>query len=127
MKIRNLTTKAIGFGTVTVYPDKTGDTPKGFGKGHPVVDYYLSRGWIEELDAAPAAPAPAVADGLGVSLNAGGSTGETTGTGAAGKPIDRMNKEELTALAAELGVEVTEADTKQMILDKVRAAKKADE
>jgi hypothetical protein len=110
MKIKNCTTKAIGFGGVTIMPEMTGDTPKGYEKGHPVVDYYLSRKWIKEVGASKDDGKPA--------------TGTTGGTE---KPLDRMNKDELTALAAEMGVEVAEADTRQQILDKVKAAKKASE
>lgn len=36
--------------------------------------------------------------------------------------IDRMNKEELQALAFERGVEFVETDTKAMLIEKIRAA-----
>ena len=55
-----------------------------------------------------------------------GTDGEKVNAPAS-KPIDRMNKEELQALAFERGVEFTEADTKAMLIDKIRAAGSAEQ
>jgi hypothetical protein len=141
MKIRNLTTKAIGFGDITVLPDKTGETPKGFGKGHPVVDYYLSRGWIEEVGAASdgaGTSGGAVNVGVGINGNGGGAdtggngggtgTGDNSGgAGSENKYVDRMNKDELQALATEMGLQFAETDTNKTLIEKIKAARQTGE
>jgi hypothetical protein len=143
MRIRNLTAKPIGFGGVVILPDQTGETPKGYDKSHPTVKYYLSRRWIVETGAIGGATVSQPA-GLTVSINAGGSAGadddengggENTNTGSPGatgspavenKSLDRMNKDELQALAFARNIVFAETDTRQALIDKIKAVKNAD-
>lgn len=159
MKIRNLTPKPIGFGSVVILPDQTGETPKGYDRDHPTVKYYLSRKWIAEVGAGRSGAAGSTPTGLNVNVNAGGPGGaaddtnddlndengaggsaanENNGAGAGGsendgepggaapeKPLDRMNKDELQALAFAQGVVFADTDTRQVLIDKIKAAKNA--
>jgi hypothetical protein len=154
MKIRNKHTSAIGFGSVTVLPDTTGELPREFDANHPVLKYYISRGWVEIADGAPTAPeaarpvavniappAPKVSDEAGdagdsAPPHAEGSGNEDGKDGDGEKPDDakkagapkslsRMNLDELRALAEELGLEFTETDTRPTLIDKITAAKEA--
>lgn len=156
MKVRNLTPKPIGFGSVILLPDQTAELPSGFGLGHPTTKYYLSRKWLEAVDkdsdkAVDKDPDEDGAGSLGpVSVSAeikagaveqsgqpviSGLDAEIKGQANANiskrpdesKPIDRMNKEELQALSFERGVEFAETDTKQTLIDKIKAAKKGNE
>ena len=143
MKIKNLTVKPIGFGSTIILPDETGTLPSGYGKNHPTVKYYLSRKWIAEVgktndDAGDGEQSVNVnvnvntggdntgggGDGTG---NDGAGAGNTSGNSGANKPLDRMNKEELQALAFQRGVEFVDADTRQVLIDKIRAAQNSGE
>ncbi len=130
MKVKNLTVKPMGFGATIILPDEVGTLPQGYGKDHPTVKYYLSRNWIKVVGGTNDngnGGAPAAVN-VGVNINNAanepGAPAESTGgnNGGQNKPIDRMNKEELQALAFERGVEFAETDTKAMLIEKIRAA-----
>lgn len=123
MKIRNLTVKPIGFGSTIILPDETGTLPQGYDKNHPTVKYYLSRKWIEEIGGTDSGSGAPAAVNVGVEVSTGGADEERPG-GTSSKPLDRMNKEELQALAFERGVEFAETDTRQTLIDKIRATQK---
>lgn len=119
MKVKNLTVKPMGFGATIILPDAVGTLPQGYGKDHPTVKYYLSRNWIKVVGSDNGNGGAAAAVNVGVGIN--GAPAENTDSGQ-NKPIDRMNKEELQALATERGVAFVETDTKAMIIEKIRAA-----
>lgn len=130
MKVKNLTVKPMGFGATIILPDDVGTLPQGYDQDHPTVKYYLSRNWIKVVGGANKNGGAAAAVNVGVNLNsdpnAPSAPAESTG-GGQNKPIDRMNKEELQALAFERGVEFVETDTKAMLIEKIRAAQSAEE
>lgn len=126
MKVKNLTVKPMGFGATIILPDEVGTLPQGYGKDHPTVKYYLSRNWIKVVGGANengngGAPA-GVNVGVNINSNANDPGAPAENAGGQGKPIDRMNKEELQALAFERGVEFAETDTKAMLIEKIKAA-----
>lgn len=121
MKVKNLTVKPIGFGATIILPDDVGTLPPGYDKDHPTVKYYFSRKWIEEVGGKSGDAETASG---GVTVNADINTGVG---GGYSKPIDRMNKEELQALAFERGVEFVDTDTKAMLVEKIKAAKAAEQ
>ena len=109
MKIKNNYKSHIGFGDVAVMPGEVKKLPKGYGKNekgelHSTIAFYISKKWIEIVED------DAESD----------STNSNKGT----KSIERMNKTELTALAAELGIEFAESDTNPMLIEKIKAAQK---
>lgn len=152
MKVRNNYTTHLGLGGLRILPDETAELPKGYGENHPVVKYYISRGWLtavgkntENGNESPdksdenrgennGGAASVHAEGLNASGNADGNENEReniSGSGAGSPPpenksIDRMNKDELQALACERGIPFVEADTRQVLIDKIKAAKNAD-
>lgn len=129
MKVKNLTVKPMGFGATIILPDDVGTLPQGYDQDHPTVKYYLSRNWIKVVDGADKNGGAPAAVSVGVNINdaanAPGAPAESTGDGQ-NKPIDRMNKEELQALAFARGVEFVETDTKAMLIEKIRAAQSAE-
>lgn len=133
MKVKNLTVKPMGFGSTIILPDDVGALPQGYDQDHPTVKYYLSRNWIKVVGGSNKSGGAPAAVNVGVNLNndpnAQGAPAESTGgdNGGQNKPIDRMNKEELQALAFERGVEFVETDTKAMLIEKIRAAQSAEE
>lgn len=127
MKVKNLTVKPMGFGATIILPDEVGTLPQGYGKDHPTVKYYLSRNWIKVVDDANGNGGAPAAVNVGVNINTdpnepGAPAAPAESTGGQNKPIDRMNKEELQALAFGRGVEFAETDTKAMLIEKIRAA-----
>lgn len=127
MKVKNLTVKPMGFGSTIILPDDVGTLPQGYDQDHPTVKYYLSRNWIKVVGGANKNGDAPAAVNVGVNLNGDpNAPAESTG-GGQNKPIDRMNKEELQALAFECGVEFVETDTKAMLIEKIRAAQSAEE
>ena len=98
MKIKNKHLGTIGFGDVCVLPDEIKELPKAYAKDHPIVTFYVQKGWIEivEFEAIPT------------------------------KSLDRMTKEELQARAAELCIDFAETDVRQTLIDKIKAEKKSE-
>ncbi len=126
MKVKNLTVKPMGFGATIILPDEVGTLPQGYGKDHPTVKYYLSRNWIKVVGGADGNGGASAAVNVGVGINStDGAPADSTGNNGQNKPIDKMNKEELQALAFERGVEFVETDTKAMLVEKIRAAQSA--
>lgn len=120
MKIKNCHTTSIGFGTLSVLPDAVAELPREFTADHPVVKFYIGKKWIKAVGDAPArksaSPQP-VSVGVGIA----GTDG--TKQAAEPKPVDRMKLEELRAAASGLGIEYGEDDTRQALIDKIKAAK----
>lgn len=134
MKVKNLTVKPMGFGATIILPDEVGTLPQGYGKDHPTVKYYLSRNWIKVVDGANEGGNGGAPAGVNVGVNINNNANNANDPGAPaenaggqGKPIDRMNKEELQALAFERGIEFVETDTKAMLIEKIRAAAQSTE
>ena len=127
MKVKNLTVKPMGFGATIILPDEVGTLPQGYGKDHPTVKYYISRNWIKVVGSADENGGASAAVNVGVGISStDGAPADSTGSNRQNKPIDRMNKEELQALAFERGVEFVETDTKAMLVEKIRAAQSAE-
>ncbi len=123
MKVKNLTVKPMGFGATIILPDEVGVLPQGYGEDHPTVKYYLSRNWIKVVGGAHGSGNTPAAVNVGVSINdTNGAPADSGDNGGQVKPMDRMNKEELQALASERGVEFTENDTKAILVEKIKAA-----
>lgn len=152
MKVRNNYTTHLGLGGLRILPDETAELPKGYGENHPVVKYYMSRGWLivagkntengnenpdesdENRGENNGGAASVHAEDLNAAVNVDGNENEgenMSGSGAdspspENKSIDRMNKDELQALACERGIPFVEADTRQALIDKIKAARNAD-
>lgn len=146
MKVRNNYTTHLGLGKLRILPDETAELPKGYGENHPVVKYYISRGWLtvagKNTENGNETPDKSDENRYenNAAVNAGGSSdandnenkSENMSNSSAGSPspenksIDRMNKDELQALACERGIPFVEADTRQTLIDKIKAAKNAD-
>ncbi|MDR1495646.1 MAG: hypothetical protein LBS67_01830 [Clostridiales Family XIII bacterium] len=109
MKVKNRYTSAIGFRNITVLPDGVAELPEEINRTHPVLTYYIERGWIEfvEDDATQ------------------GEASSTKEKDISGKPVDKLKLEELRALAAELGLEYTEDDTRAVLIDRIKTAEMA--
>ncbi|MDR3165440.1 MAG: hypothetical protein LBU13_07660 [Synergistaceae bacterium] len=120
MKIMNRHTTSIGFGTLSVLPDTAAELPREFTADHPVVKFYIGKKWIEIVGDVPTKGA-ATAQSVNVGANIAG-TDEIKQTAEA-KSIDRMKLEELRATASELDIEYGEDDTRQMLIDKIKATK----
>ena len=128
MKVKNLTVKPMGFGSTIILPDDVGTLPQGYDQDHPTVKYYLSRNWIKVVGGTNKNGGAPAAVNVGVNINANPNEPDTPteSIGSQNKPIDRMNKEELQALAFERGVEFVETDTKAMLIEKIRTAQSAE-
>lgn len=119
MKIKNCHTTSIGFGTLSVLPDAVAVLPREFTADHPVIKFYIGKKWIEIVSDPKAKKAAAQSVSVGVGI---AGTDETKQTDEP-KPVDKMKLEELRAAAAELGIEYGEGDTRQVLIDKIKAAK----
>ena len=49
MKVYNASTKTIGLGEVILKPKESAHLPKGYGKEHPVVKFFMNKGWLIEM------------------------------------------------------------------------------
>ena len=126
MKVKNNYTSHLGFGATRIVPGETAPLPEGYDNNHPVVAYYISRKWLKVVGDEKG---DSEADG-----NDDNDDGETNndidGLGDEVpqiKPISRMNRDELLALAGEMGLEFTNGDTNPELRNKIKAAQKAEE
>ncbi|MCL1866229.1 MAG: DUF5102 domain-containing protein [Oscillospiraceae bacterium] len=46
LRVKNTHNTNIGFGTLSLFPEKTETLPEGYNKDHPVVAFYIKKGWI---------------------------------------------------------------------------------
>ena len=98
MKIKNNYKSHIGFGDIAVMPGEIKKLPRAYGRNekrelHSIIAFYVSKKWIEVIED-DVIDDKAKSDNTD-NINASKST----------KPIERMNKTELTTLATELGIE----------------------
>lgn len=119
MKIKNCHTTSIGFGTLSVLPDTVAALPREFTADHPVIKFYVGKKWIKIIGDTPTKKAAAQSVNVGVSIAGTDEPKQTTEA----KSVDRMKLDELRAAASELGIEHGEDDTRQMLIDKIKAAK----
>ena len=137
MKIKNRHTTSIGFGTLSVLPDAVAVLPREFTADHPVIKFYLGKKWIEIIGDSKAKKAAAQSVNVGVSITGTDEQKQATEAKVVEqateakvveqttetKAVDKMKLEELRAAAAELGIEHGEGDTRQTLIDKIKAAK----
>lgn len=107
MKIKNNYKSHIGFGDIAVMPGEIKKLPRAYsrnekGELHSIIAFYVSKKWIEVIE-----------------------EDEDNNPNKNTKPIERMNKTELIALATELGIEFTETDTNIILIDKIKALQKS--
>jgi hypothetical protein len=138
MKIKNNHKSPIGFGTTTILPGDIGEV-KTFEKNHPILAYYVKRGWVELIDDCGKDEndkqendkqendkqendndTAEVDDDIDTTYN-------TAGVHPLDKPIDKLNLDELKKTATYLGLTVEEADTRKVLIDKIKTAKKVTE
>ena len=81
--------------------------------------FYLVKKWIKIAGDAQTKKEAAPPVNVGVSITGTDEPKQATEA----KPVDRMKLEELRAAASELGIEHGEDDTRQMLIDKIKAAK----
>lgn len=106
MKLKNTCHKIISVGEVIILP---GDTQEVAGfDGNDVLNFHIERG---DLTVVNDATAPA-------------SSEETEVDDKKEKDIGKMNKAELVEKCRELGIAVSEEDTKDVLIGKIESAKK---
>lgn len=49
MFVKNTGAKVIGFGSMLVLPGETRDLPAGYDKDHPVIKFYIEKGFLEAV------------------------------------------------------------------------------
>ena len=129
MRVQNLGKKVIGFGSVILPPDAVDTLPVGYGPDHPVIKFYISRGWLKELkgNAQPAPPAPPpvtppaelTEEEKAAKAAADAAAAKKAELDAKIKNIGKLNLEPLRGEAFALGIEWTEGDTKAVLVQKI--------
>jgi len=115
MNYKNATTKPIGFGKDAILPDESAPLPPGYGPSHPVVKFYIAKGWLvpDNQAAAQAQPEPAAP------ANSNALTAEIAA-------VNKANKAELLEKCGELGIQCSEVETndalRKKIIDRLKAA-----
>jgi hypothetical protein len=128
MQVRNKTSKNIGFGTgndaLILLPSgaedgddykSSGTLPKGYGKDHPLVKYYLSKGWIEEVAPKAAPKKEEVEDETEAEDDAEDELALEI------KAVAGMNQAKLREKATSLGIGWTVKESNVALVDKITA------
>ena len=111
MLVRNASVKTLGFGDKYIVPGEVGELPKGFGKQHPTVNYFLSKGWLTIVEAKKK------------------SSKESDKKVTIEEKLDKLSKMQLVHLREEannLGIEFNDADTEEVLVEKITAKLKAE-
>lgn len=95
MRVTNKYSSHIGLGELRVLPGETVELPKGYDENHPVVKYYLSRGWFVP------------ADSTGERTDSSKSTGSVNVSAdiAGGKSVAEKSKKDKEKAAGEISKE----------------------
>lgn len=108
MKLSNIGSKIVNVGETIILPGKEATVSESWRK-NDVVSFLIEKGYLATVDKAPAEDVPGTQP-----QNEGGKE----------KPIDKMNKAGLVEKCRELGIEVSEEDTKATLIGKIEAAQK---
>ena len=126
-KVMNTSPKIIGLGGLIIQPNEIVDLPEDFGLEHPTVAFFVNRGWLTKVPAGGAVVPPATnVDDTPPETEGGGdkkpyeadakneakekeaaeyeSAKDSISMAEKVKSLGKMNKEELRAEAAKLGV-----------------------
>jgi len=117
MKIKNNYTSHIGFGTVRILPGETldmGALPDGYDDKHPVIKFYISKGWLGVVGK-PAASETDESEADGVEADGV----EADGVDGQVKGLARMTLESLRNKAKDLGIGYVNADTKAVLVERI--------
>ncbi len=103
MKLKNTSNKLINIGETAILPDEVAEV-SGF-DNNPAVDALEEAGHLCIIDP------PA---------QKGTKTDQTQEQGEEKKPLSRLNKDELLEECRKLGIETTEADTRDTLVKKIK-------
>lgn len=109
MKLKNTSNKAISIGGTCILPGEMGEVEDSFASNSSVK--MMER--IGNLKVVGKPPAHEEKQGQ--------QTGQTQEQGDDKKPLSRLNKAELLEECQKLGIETTEDDTKETLVEKIRA------
>ena len=108
MNYKNTTTKPIGFGMTVMLPDEVAPLPPGYSKDHPVVKFYISKGWLVPCDQVVAQPQPEPA----APANGNALIAEIA-------VVNKDNKATLLEKCGKLGIPCSEDETNDVLRKKI--------
>jgi len=114
MRVKNNYSSHLGFGDFALMPEKEGDLPDGFDKKHPIVNFYLKKGWLEEVHGTKEPPHNELHEEITES-----DTLLAAEFGIEVKKVARLKLAELQAKCADLGITFDAGDTKAILFDKI--------
>ena len=103
MKLKNISNKLINVGETAILPDETAEV-SGF-DGNPVVGAMVEAGHLRIIES---------------TAQDDTKTGQNQ-QGQEKKPLSRLNKAELLEECQKLGIETTEDDTRETLVEKIKA------
>ena len=109
MKLKNISNKLINVGETAILPDETAEV-SGF-DGNPVVGAMVEAGQLRINEST-------AQDDTKTGQNQQGQTQEHD---EEKKPLSRLNKAELLEECQKLGIETTEDDTRETLVEKIKA------
>jgi hypothetical protein len=109
MKLKNISNKLINVGETAILPDETAEV-SGF-DGNPVVGAMVEAGHLRIIEST-------AQDDTKTGQNQQGQTQEHD---EEKKPLSRLNKAELLEECQKLGIETTEDDTRETLVEKIKA------
>ena len=117
LTVKNTSPKVIGFGVERILPDEIKTLPKQYSENHPVVKFYIERGWL----------AKSSDGGVLVSPNVKLEDEDDAGQKHLSKrALGRMKQEELAELAAGRGIEIPDNPTKDILIGLILALDEAE-
>ncbi len=99
MKVKNIGNKIINFGATMLLPGEIMALPAAF-EGNPIINSLVEKDCLSVIKEAPKVDA----------------------SDEAPADLSKMKKDDLIALCEKMGIEVTEDDTKAILVDKITAA-----
>lgn len=116
MLYKNTGKKVLGFGTLVMPPDAVETLPAGYDENHPTVKFLIDRKWLTVVKGGKAATPPAEPPPELTEEEKAAAAAKTESDAKRAaidtkiKAVARMNRDQLNAEAAALGVEFAESD-----------------
>ena len=119
MLYTNNHTKIIGFGTTAILPGETGKLPKGYDEKHPVVAFYISKGYLVKTSPQDAKPANDEAKALTAAQKKAAKAARKKAVEESYAVFSKMTLEELQEEAKVFEIEPDEKDTVETLAKKL--------
>ena len=122
MRVKNKYSSHLGFlkpdgKNLALMPGESSELPEGFDEKHPIVAFYIKKGWLEEVDESEVSDPPPVEENADTATD--GETLLAKEFGVEVKKVARLKLAELQDKCADLGIGFDASETRADLFSKI--------